>query len=487
MKLIQDILAGVTLTSFRGEMHTEISELTFDSRTAMESSLFIAIKGTSTDGHDYIQMAYDKGCRNFLVEDSIRVTQGEVNVLEVQDTAVALAIVACNFYDNPSKKLKLIGVTGTNGKTTTTTLLHELFTKLGNRVGLISTVVNKIAKNEIPSTHSTPDPIRLNAILSEMSEEGCEYCFMEVSSHAIHQHRIGGLNFTGAVFTNITHDHLDYHNTFAEYLSVKKAFFDRLSPSAFALTNVDDKNGLVMLQNTKAQKLTYALKTPADFKGKIIENALSGLILQVNNQEVYTKLVGEFNAYNLLAVYGVAVSLGFEPLEVLTVLSDLNAVDGRFQYFRSEGGITIIVDYAHTPDALENVLKTISGIRKGTEKVITLVGCGGDRDKTKRPVMARIAADMSHQAILTSDNPRTEDPSAILHEMETGLSVDQQVKTLSVLDRKQAIKTAILLANAGDIILIAGKGHEKYQEIMGVKYDFDDLEITKEITNELRK
>jgi UDP-N-acetylmuramoyl-L-alanyl-D-glutamate--2,6-diaminopimelate ligase len=352
---------------------------------------------------------------------------------------------------------------------------------------LISTVVNKIGTTEIQSTHTTPDPINLNALLSKMVAEGCEYCFMEVSSHAVHQHRITGLEFVGAGFTNITHDHLDYHKTFAEYIRVKKAFFDGLGKEAFALVNSDDKNGMVMLQNTAAKKVTYALKTPADFKGKVIENELTGLIMTINNMEVYSRLVGDFNAYNLLVVFGVSQLLGMDELEVLRIISNLESVEGRFQYVRSNAGITAIVDYAHTPDALENVLKTINGIRKGTQKVITLVGCGGDRDTTKRPKMAQIACDLSTQAILTSDNPRTENPQTILEEMEAGLNEEQQTKAITIQDRKQAIKTAISLANAGDILLIAGKGHEKYQEILGVKYDFDDLKITQELFNQLKK
>ena len=487
MKAISDILTGIDSNVVRGNKNVLIEAITFDSRNASENSLFVAIKGNNNDGHDFMKSAYEKGCRNFLVQDSSVLSFEDVNLIVVKDTAYALGIAACNFFENPSKKLKLIGITGTNGKTTTSTLLHSLFTQLGIKSGLLSTVVNKIGMEEIPSTHTTPDPIQLNKLLNNMKIQGCEYCFMEVSSHAIHQHRIAGLQFTGAVFTNITHDHLDYHNSFLEYLTVKKAFFDGLDSSAFALTNADDKNGIIMLQNTKATKLTYGLKTPSDFKGKIIENSLSGLVFQINNKEVYTKLVGEFNAYNLLAVYGVASALGYESIEILKGLSNLNSVEGRFQYYRSNGGITVIVDYAHTPDALENVLKTISGIRKGTEKVYTIVGCGGDRDKAKRPIMARIAVEKSHQAILTSDNPRSEDPYSIISEMEAGLTPEEQLKALSVVDRKNAIKTAILMAQEGDIILIAGKGHEKYQEINGVKSDFDDFEITRELTNELRK
>ncbi|MBM3453863.1 MAG: UDP-N-acetylmuramoyl-L-alanyl-D-glutamate--2,6-diaminopimelate ligase [Bacteroidetes bacterium] len=487
MKTLREIVNGITLISVRGNLDRQIEMLTFDSRNASKHCLFFAIKGTSNDGHDYISAALENGCRNFVVQDIKRISSEGINAIEVADTSLALGIAACNFFENPSKKIKLIGVTGTNGKTTTTTLLHNLFSHFNVKVGLLSTVINKIGNQEIPSTHTTPDPIQLNALLKKMYDRGCEYCFMEVSSHAIHQQRTAGLDFNGAVFTNITHDHLDYHQTFSAYINVKKSFFDGLGSAAFALTNADDKNGMVMLQNTKAKKLSYAIKTPADIKGKIIENAFSGLVLQINNQEVYTKLVGEFNSYNLLAVYGVAISLGFDALEVLIGLSNLNAVDGRFQYFRSQGGITVIVDYAHTPDALENVLKTVNAIKKESDKVFTLVGCGGDRDKTKRPLMAKIAAKMSQQVILTSDNPRTEDPLKILNEMEAGLTREQQSKTLTVPDRKQGIKSAILLAQPGDIILIAGKGHEKYQEINGVKHDFDDFKITKELTNDLNK
>ncbi|MBM3160976.1 MAG: UDP-N-acetylmuramoyl-L-alanyl-D-glutamate--2,6-diaminopimelate ligase, partial [Bacteroidetes bacterium] len=364
MKTINNILNGISFSWVRRGQDKTIDLLIFDSRQASPSSLFFAIKGTNNDGHDYISAAYANGCRNFIVQDINKVSFEDVNVMEVADSAYALGVSACNFYDHPSRNLKLVGVTGTNGKTTTTTLLHSLFLQLGAKAGLLSTVVNKIGEEEIPSTHTTPDPVQLNALLKKMVDQGCKYCFMEVSSHAIHQNRVAGLDFKGAVFTNITHDHLDYHKTFSEYIKVKKAFFDKLSSAAFALTNVDDKNGSLMLQNTKAQKISYALKTPADFKGKISENALSGLVLQVNNKEVHTKLVGEFNAYNLLAVYGVATSLGFDSLEVLTGLSNLNSVDGRFQYYRSQGGLTVIVDYAHTPNALENVLQTINGIKK---------------------------------------------------------------------------------------------------------------------------
>ena len=486
MSLLLDLLPAVNYTLVQGNLEQEISELVFDSRKASAESVFFAIVGSTNNGHDYIQSVYENGCRVFVVQETTSLPT-DATIIKVVNTSEALGLMACAFYDYPSQDLKLVGITGTNGKTTTTTLLHKLFTELGFKCGLISTVVNKIGTTEIQSTHTTPDPINLNALLSKMVAEGCTYCFMEVSSHAVHQHRITGLEFVGAGFTNITHDHLDYHKTFAEYIRVKKAFFDGLGKEAFALVNSDDKNGMVMLQNTAAKKVTFALKTPADFKGKVIENELTGLIMTINNTEVYSRLVGDFNAYNLLVVFGVSQLLGMDELEVLRIISNLESVEGRFQYVRSNTGITAIVDYAHTPDALENVLKTINGIRKGTQKVITLVGCGGDRDKIKRPKMAQIACDLSTQAILTSDNPRTENPQTILEEMEAGLNEEQQTKAITIQDRKQAIKTAISLANAGDILLIAGKGHEKYQDIMGIKHDFDDLKITEELFNQLKK
>jgi UDP-N-acetylmuramoyl-L-alanyl-D-glutamate--2,6-diaminopimelate ligase len=486
MSLLLDLLPAVNYSLVQGNLEQEINELVFDSRKASAESVFFAIVGSTNNGHDYIQSVYENGCRVFVVQETTSLPT-DATIIKVENTSEALGLMACAFYDNPSQDLKLVGITGTNGKTTTTTLLHKLFTELGYKCGLISTVVNKIGTEEIPSTHTTPDPINLNALLAKMVAEGCTYCFMEVSSHAVHQHRITGLEFTGGAFTNITHDHLDYHKTFAEYIRVKKAFFDGLGKEAFTLVNSDDKNGMVMLQNTAAKKVTYALKTPADFKGKVIENELTGLIMTINQTEVYSRLVGDFNAYNLLVVYGVSQLLGMDELEVLRIISNLESVEGRFQYVRSNTGITAIVDYAHTPDALENVLKTINGIRKGTQKVLTVVGCGGDRDKTKRPKMAQIAADLSTQVILTSDNPRTENPQTILEEMEAGLDAEQQTKVITIQDRKQAIKTAISLASAGDILLIAGKGHEKYQDIMGIKHDFDDLKITEELFNQLKK
>ena len=486
MKALNVLMENINFKLINGSLEQNATDLVFDSRKAVTESVFFAIVGFSNNGHQFVQQAYDQGCRIFVVQEKVELPE-DATIILVHNTSEALGLMACNYYRNPSKKLKLIGITGTNGKTTTTTLLFNLFMNLGYKAGLISTVVNKIGNEVIPSTHTTPNPVELNQLLDKMVNAGCEYCFMEVSSHAVHQNRIAGLDYKIAVFTNITHDHLDYHNTFAEYIRVKKAFFDGLNKDSFAVTNADDKNGLVMLQNTSAKKLTFALKTPADFKGKVIENALSGLVMTINNTEVYSRLVGDFNAYNLLAVFGVASILGIEELEVLRVLSNLESVEGRFQYVRSTNGITAIVDYAHTPDALENVLKTIRGIRKGSEQVITVVGCGGDRDKTKRPKMASIAAEMSDKVILTSDNPRTENPATILEEMEAGLDENQQLKSLTIQDRKQGIKTAISLANPGDIILIAGKGHEKYQEIMGVRHDFDDLKITNELFNQLKK
>ena len=486
MKTLSSILQQTSFELTQGDLAMEISSLTFDSRKAEQGSVFIAIVGTVSNGHDFVQAAYELGCRAFVVEQNVSLPS-DATTIHVSKTDRALADLACAFYDQPSKELKLVGITGTNGKTTTTTLLHDLFTSLGYSCGLISTVVNKIGTVTSPSTHTTPDPIRLNALLRSMVEQGCTHCFMEVSSHAIHQQRIHGISYTGAVFTNITHDHLDYHKTFAEYIRVKKQFFDDLGPESFALINGDDRNGSVMLQNTKAEKRSFALKTPSDFKGKVLENEISGLTLTINNVELCSRLVGEFNALNLLAVYGVSTLLGLDSMDVLRGMSNLASVEGRFQYIRSQGGITAIIDYAHTPDALENVLNTIAAIRKDGQKVISVVGCGGDRDRDKRPVMAAIAAKKSQQVILTSDNPRTEDPMHILQEMEVGLSDENRSHSLTIVDRAQAIKTAIMLAQAGDILLIAGKGHEKYQEINGVKHDFDDFQLTEEFFNQLKK
>lgn len=486
MQSLNQLLLAINGQRLQGDFDQSIAAIVFDSRKAKADTIFVCIVGSQANGHLYVEQAYAQGCRAFVTQEKVQLA-ADACVLEVKNTSLALAQLACAFYGNPSKELKLVGVTGTNGKTTTATLLHDLFSALGYKAGLLSTVVNKIEQQAIVSTHTTPDPVSLNALLRQMVSAGCTHCFMEVSSHAIDQQRIGGLYFTAAGFTNITHDHLDYHHTFAEYLKVKKAFFDGLDHSAFALVNADDRNGMVMLQNTKAQKLTYALRTPADYKGKIIENSLSGLVLQINGQEVHTRLVGAFNAANLLLVYGLAVGLGEAPMDVLRVISQLTHVAGRFEYVKSPKGITAIIDYAHTPDALENVLATIAAFRKGATKVLTVVGCGGDRDKEKRPKMAAIAAAKSNQLILTSDNPRSEDPQQILRDMEAGLDADAALTTLSIVDRQQAIKMAIMLAQPGDIILVAGKGHETYQEINGVKTDFDDVAITQTLFNQLDK
>lgn len=484
-KVIRDIVYGISLQKVVGSMDATVESLTLDSRKAVAGSLFFAVSGTRFDGHDFIPVVIEQGCKVIVAEKEVAVAEG-ITLIVTDNSHKAAGIVASNFYGEPSKQLKLVGVTGTNGKTTTTTLLYNLFSKLGYKTGLLSTVVNKIGEETIPSTHTTPDPIALNALLAKMVEENCEYCFMEVSSHAIHQYRIAGLEFAGGVFTNITHDHLDYHNTFKEYLNVKKKFFDDLPASAFALTNVDDKNGSVMVQNTRAKISTYAMKSPADYKVKVLENQFSGLVLNINGKEVWSRLVGDFNAYNLLTAFAVSTLLGEDEDEVLTVLSALESVEGRFQYFISENGVVAIIDYAHTPDALENVLKTIANIRTKNETLYTIIGCGGDRDKTKRPEMAKIACELSDKVILTSDNPRSEDPNQIIEEMNAGVPGHHFKKTLSVTDRKQAIKTAISMAEKGDIILIAGKGHEKYQEINGVKHDFDDRQIAYELFKQMK-
>ena len=480
MKLLSDILYKARLEEVIGSTNLAISAVTFDSRKVKKDSLFVATRGTAADGHDFIDQAILAGAVAIVCEDLPSVLNEQVTYVKVTNTSLALGFIACNFYDHPSEKLKLVGITGTNGKTTTVTLLFNLFRSLGYQVGLLSTVQNKINQAVIPSTHTTPDALSLNELLATMVEQGCQYVFMEVSSHAVVQHRIAGLVFTGAVFSNITHDHLDYHKTFDEYIKAKKGFFDALPEDAFALVNKDDRHGMVMLQNTKAHKYTYGLRTVADYKCKVIENHLNGLLLNIDGKEVWVKLIGSFNAYNILAVYATAVLLKQDRNQVLIALSNLDAVEGRFQYIKSGAGIIAIVDYAHTPDALKNVLETIRDIRSGGEQVITLVGCGGDRDKTKRPVMAQIACEYSNRVILTSDNPRSEDPEEILNQMQAGISPAEAKKTLRISDRREAIKTACTLAKAGDIILVAGKGHEKYQEIKGVKHPFDDYEIVKE-------
>ena len=486
MKVLKDILYKVPIDSIIGSVDVHINAVEFDSRKVEENSLFVAQKGVTVDGHQFIDKAITLGAKVVVCEELPNEVITTVTYVKVDNSDVALAYIAANFYDNPSSKLQLIGVTGTNGKTTIATLLYQLFKKAGFKVGLLSTVKIMVDDVEYKATHTTPNSVTINSYLSKMVDEGCEYCFMEVSSHGIHQKRTEGLQFVGGIFTNLSHDHLDYHETFAEYRDVKKSFFDSLPKSAFALVNIDDKNGMVMLQNTKASKQTYALKTVADFKAKVLEKRFSGTLLTVNNVEVWTKLIGQFNAYNLLAIYGTAELLGLEKIEVLRLLSELESVSGRFQYTVSEDNITAIVDYAHTPDALKNVLETINDIRTGNEKVLTVIGCGGDRDTTKRPKMAHIASQLSNQAIFTSDNPRTENPQIILEDMEKGVSAENFKKTLSILDRKQAIKTACKLAVSGDIILIAGKGHENYQEINGERFHFDDFEEITECFNQLK-
>ena len=481
MKLLKDILYRAGIEEVIGSTNVAIENVCIDSRQAKKFSLFIAVNGTQIDGHEFIGKAIEQGSLAIVCEKLPATLAKEVNYIQVKDSRFAAGIIASNFYDNPSENLRLVGVTGTNGKTTTTTLLYELFIRLGYKVGLISTVRNLINGVEVPATHTTPDPINLNKLLAEMNDAGCEFCFMEVSSHALDQHRVAGLVFAGAIFTNITHDHLDYHETFDNYIKAKKMLFDGLSSKAFALINTDDKNGQVMVQNTKAKVVTYGLRSMADRKGKILENNLTGLILNIDGQEVITRLIGTFNAYNILSVYGAAIELKEEKLQILTTLSNLHSPDGRFQFIKTENNILGIVDYAHTPDALLNVLSTIRDLRTGNEKLLTLVGCGGDRDKTKRPEMARIAAEGSDKLILTSDNPRSEEPEAIIEDMKAGLDPVLKRKAVSIVDRAEAIRTACMLAQPGDIILVAGKGHEKYQEIKGVKHAFDDMEVL--ITN----
>jgi len=472
----------------RGSTNIAVNDLQIDSRQVKNGSAFIAVRGVKTDGHQFIEKAVQQGAAAIIAENLPENLPGNVTGVEVENSAMAAGIMAHNFYGQPSEKVKLVGVTGTNGKTTIATLLFKLFSVLGYQCGLISTVENRIGNEVVEATHTTPDPVSLNALLGKMVSSGCSHVFMEVSSHALHQHRVAGLKYAGAVFSNITHDHLDYHKTFDEYIRVKKSFFDSLPSDAFAISNADDKRGQVMLQNTNAQKYLYSLRTLAGFKGKILENNLSGLVMNVDDHEVHFRLIGEFNAYNLLAVYAAAVCLGEDKQEVLQVLSGLTGAEGRFDYIISpKEKIIGIVDYAHTPDALLNVLATIKKLRKGHEQVITVVGCGGDRDKTKRPVMGEVACEHSDKVIFTSDNPRSEDPLAILKDMETGLNTAARRKYISIADRKEAIKTAVSLAKPEDIILIAGKGHEKYQEIKGVKYPFDDKQVVKEVFEALDK
>lgn len=479
--MLKDLLHNISIVSLHGNDEVDVQSLCIDSREAKQGSCFIAIKGTATDGHKFIQAAIEKGAIAIICEALPAELNKAITYVVVKDSAAAAGQMSHTFYGKPSCSMKLVGITGTNGKTTIATLLFNLFTALGSKCGLISTVENKIGSEIIPATHTTPDAVHLNALLAQMQNAGCEYVFMECSSHAIQQKRMEGLQFVGAIFTNITHDHLDYHKTFDEYIRVKKSWFDGLPSTAFAISNADDKRGAVMLQNTSAKKLFYSLKTVADFKGKILDNSLEGLYMNINGTDVHFKLIGGFNAYNLLAVYAAATCLGVSKDDVLVHLSNLNGAEGRFDYTTSPTEKVIgIVDYAHTPDALLNVLATIKNLRKGNQHVITVVGCGGDRDKTKRPVMAQVACEYSDKVILTSDNPRTEDPQQILSDMEAGVDVVARRKTITIADRKEAIKTAVTLSNKEDIVLVAGKGHEKYQDINGVKHPFDDKKVLAE-------
>ena len=485
---LQEILYKVRIRSVHGKLDVDVINLQLDSRKVTNGSAFIAVKGTHADGHQFIDSVAAAGPSAIICEKLPANLIEGITYIEVEDSAAASGLLAHNFFGQPSEKMKLVGVTGTNGKTTIVTLLYKLFTSLGYTCGMLSTVQNHIGNKVLPATHTTPDPISLNQLLYEMLESGCTHVFMETSSHAIHQHRIAGLYYTGGIFSNITHDHLDYHKTFDEYIRVKKLFFDGLSSAAFALTNTDDKRGEVMLQNTAAAKYSYSLKTTADFKGKILENNLTGLVMLVNDQEVHLRLIGEFNAYNLLAVFGAAVCLGEEKAEILRNLSVLSGAEGRFDYMISpREKIFGIVDYAHTPDALENVLSTLRKLRRNDERIITVVGCGGDRDKTKRPIMGEVACQLSDQVVFTSDNPRSEDAGDILKDMESGLNTAARRKIISISDRKEAIKTAVHLTHPSDIVLVAGKGHEKYQEIKGVKYPFDDKAVLREIFEILKK
>lgn len=475
MKNLNDILINVQVLQTIGAGNVQVKNICLDSRKVQSDSLFVAIKGTVSDGHQFIATAVEKGACVIVCSDLPAERNDNVTYVQVEDSSKALALIASNYYNQPSKMLKLVAVTGTNGKTSVATILYKLFRKLGYKSGLLSTVENKIDDEVIVATHTTPDAVSLNELLAKMVEAGCDYCFMEASSHAIHQDRVYGLDFDGAIFTNITHDHLDYHGTFKNYIDAKKALFDNLPKTAFALVNTDDRNGKVMLQNCDSRKYSYALHNMADFSAKILESDFSGMVLQIDGTEMHSRMIGNFNAYNLLAVYGTALLLGVEKVELLTALSSLEGAEGRFEYIVSaKDKIVGIVDYAHTPDALKNVLETINVVKTENRQLITVVGCGGDRDAAKRPLMAAISAKMSQKLILTSDNPRSENPEDIIDEMKAGVSVVEKKKMLSIVNREEAIRTAVALANPGDVILVAGKGHEKYQEVKGVKYPFDD-------------
>ncbi|PWI30867.1 UDP-N-acetylmuramoyl-L-alanyl-D-glutamate--2,6-diaminopimelate ligase [Flavobacteriaceae bacterium LYZ1037] len=487
MMTLKDILYKVNLNAVVGSTSVSVKNINFDSRSISINDVFVAIKGTVSNGHEFIDTAINQGAVGIICEKLPQNIQEGITYVVVDSASRALAIMASNFYKNPSENLKLVGVTGTNGKTTIASLLYQLFKKAGFKVGLLSTVKIMVDNKEYKATHTTPDSLTINKYLKEMNDEGVDFCFMEVSSHGIHQNRTEGLQFEGGIFTNLSHDHLDYHDTFAEYRDVKKSFFDKLPTSAFALVNVDDKNGLMMLQNTKAKKLTYALKGYADYRAQILENQLNGLLLKINESEVWTRLIGNFNAYNVLAIYATAELLGLEKVENLRIISELESVAGRFQYLISDEKITAIVDYAHTPDALKNVLETINSIRTKNEELITVFGCGGNRDKTKRPKMGHIASALSTKVIITSDNPRNEIPETIIDDIEKGIEPQNFKKIVSITDRKQAIKTACQMASPNDIILIAGKGHETYQEIKGERFDFDDFKIVQEFLKQLQK
>lgn len=485
MRSLSEILKNLDTKKIIGRVNIQVAEIRFDSRTVKNGDLFVAVKGSQIDSHKFINNVVENSVAAVVCENLPEQISNKVTYIVVEDSKKALGIIASVFYDNPSSKLKLIGVTGTNGKTTTVTLLYNLFRKLGYKVGVLSTVRNYINDKKIVATHTTPDAVQINSLLNKMIIDDCEYCFMEVSSHAIHQNRIAGLNFAGAIFTNITHDHLDYHKTFADYISAKKSFFDNLNKDAFALVNIDDKNGRIMVQNTKAKVMSFGIKSLADYKARIIENHFDGSLISIENVDVWTHFVGEFNVYNLLSVYACALLLNQESYDILTVISELKAVEGRFETIISKNNITAIVDYAHTPDALKNVIKAINKILKTNQKLITVVGAGGDRDKTKRPEMAKIAVANSNKIVFTSDNPRTEDPTSIINDMKKGIEDKDKKKVLTVIDRREAIRTACFLAEENDIVLIAGKGHETYQEINGIKNHFDDREEVKKIFNEI--